>query len=52
MSRNIIFNFMELSPLEKPPVVQLLKNFPPFYGTQRFITMFTRVLQWPLSLET
>jgi hypothetical protein len=23
--------------LEKPPIVQLLKNFPAFYGTQRFI---------------
>jgi hypothetical protein len=26
--------------LEKPPVVHLLKNFPTFYGTPRFITMF------------
>jgi hypothetical protein len=33
---------MGLSPLEKPPVVQLLKNFPAFYGTRRFITVFTR----------
>jgi hypothetical protein len=30
--------------LEKPPVVQLLKNFPKFYGTRRFITVFTRSL--------
>jgi hypothetical protein len=35
--------------LEKPPVAQLLKNFPPFYGTRRFITVFTRVLHWSLS---
>jgi hypothetical protein len=35
--------------LEKPPIVQLLKNFPVFYGTRKFITVFTRVLQWPLS---
>jgi hypothetical protein len=35
--------------LEKPPVVQLLENFPAFYGTRRFITAFTRVLHWSLS---
>jgi hypothetical protein len=34
---------MELSPYEKPPVAQLLKNFPTFYATQRFITVFTTV---------
>jgi hypothetical protein len=33
--------------LEKPPVAQLLKNFPIFYGTRRFITVFTRALHWP-----
>jgi hypothetical protein len=26
--------------LVKPPVAQLLKNFPAFYGTRRFITVF------------
>jgi hypothetical protein len=35
--------------LEKPPVVQLLKDFPAFYGTRRFITMFIRALHWSLS---
>jgi hypothetical protein len=35
--------------LEKPPVVQLLKDFPTFYGTWRFITVFTRALHWSLS---
>jgi hypothetical protein len=35
--------------LEKPPTVQLLKNFPAFYGTRRFITMFIRALYWSLS---
>jgi hypothetical protein len=35
--------------LDKLPIVQLLKNFPAFYGTQRFITMFTRALYWSLS---
>jgi hypothetical protein len=27
----------------------LLKNFTAFYGTRRFITVFTRALYWPLS---
>jgi hypothetical protein len=41
------FNNMQLTPwswdlLEKPPAVQLLKNFPTFYGIRRFITVFTR----------
>jgi hypothetical protein len=36
--------------LEKPPIMQLLKNFPAFYGTRRFITVFTRALHYSLSL--
>jgi hypothetical protein len=35
--------------LEKLPVVQILKNFPPFYGTRWFITVFTRFNHWSLS---
>jgi hypothetical protein len=35
--------------LEKVPIVQLLKKSPAFYGTRRFITMFTRALYWSLS---
>jgi hypothetical protein len=35
--------------LEKPPIVQPLMNFPAFYGTRRFITVFTRALHWSLS---
>jgi hypothetical protein len=31
--------------LEKLPIVQLLKNLPAFYGTRRFITVFTRALR-------
>jgi hypothetical protein len=42
-------NFMELSLLEKPPILQPLQNFPAFYGTRRFITVFTRALHWSLS---
>jgi hypothetical protein len=30
--------------LERPPVVQLLKNFSAFYETRSFITLFTRAL--------
>jgi hypothetical protein len=35
--------------LEKLPIMQPFKNFPAYYGTQRFITMFTRALHWSLS---
>jgi hypothetical protein len=35
--------------LEKPAIVQLLKNSA-FYGTWRFIILFTRALHWSLSL--
>jgi hypothetical protein len=38
-----------LALLEKPPVVQLLKNFPTLYGTRKFITMFRRTLHWSVS---
>jgi hypothetical protein len=56
LSRSIIKNWTELlfihgaDPffLEKPPVVQLFKNFLEFRGNRRFISMFTRVLQWSL----
>jgi hypothetical protein len=34
--------------LEKPLVVQLLNNFPTFYGTRRFITLFTTALRQSL----
>jgi hypothetical protein len=34
---------------EKLPIVQPLRNFPAFYGTRRFITVFTRALHWSLS---
>jgi hypothetical protein len=35
--------------LEKLPIVKLLKNFPAFYGTRRFFTVFTNALNWSLS---
>ncbi|PNF42139.1 hypothetical protein B7P43_G10280 [Cryptotermes secundus] len=40
---------MQLALLEELPILQLLKNFPAFYGTRMFITMFTRALHWSLS---
>jgi hypothetical protein len=46
----ILTNFKELRALlGKPPVVQSLENFPAFYGTGRFFTVFTRTLQRSLS---
>jgi hypothetical protein len=35
--------------LEKPPVAQLLKDFSKFYGTRRFITLFTIAFHWSIS---
>jgi hypothetical protein len=35
--------------LESPPVVNPLDSFPAFYGTQRFITTFTRAVHLSLS---
>jgi hypothetical protein len=34
---------------DKLPILQLLKNYPAFYGTRRFIAVLTRALQWSLS---
>jgi len=33
-------------------VTQLVKKFPAFYGTRRFITVFTTALHWSLSWIT
>jgi hypothetical protein len=35
--------------LEKLSIVQPFKKFPEFYGTQRFVAVFTRDLHWSLS---
>jgi hypothetical protein len=40
---------MELSPSWEAASHAALKNFPTFYGTRWFITVFTRALQWFLS---
>jgi hypothetical protein len=34
---------------EKLLIVQLLQNFTAFYGTRKFITVFTKALHWSLS---
>jgi len=34
---------------EKLIVMQLVKKFPAFYGTEMFITMFIRACHWSLS---
>jgi len=39
---------MELRVLEKLIVSQVVKEFPTFYETERFITMFTKALHWAL----
>jgi hypothetical protein len=41
-------NFMELSPSSEAVSHAALKNFPAFYGTRRFITVFTRALHWSI----
>jgi len=38
--------------LEKLTVTQLVKNFPAFHGTWRFITASTRASHWSLSWAT
>jgi hypothetical protein len=45
-------NSMEMGLLKRLPVMQLLKTFPAFYGTRRFITAFTRALHCSLSTDT
>jgi hypothetical protein len=54
LSTNVLWEVLLLTPrsrahLEKQPVVQLLKNFPEFYWTKRFITVFTKTLNCSLS---
>jgi hypothetical protein len=39
------------SVLEKLTVTRLVKKFPAFYGTQRFITMLTRTCWWNATVE-
>jgi hypothetical protein len=45
-SRAVLTYLRSWALLEKLQIVQPLKNFPAFYGTRRFTTVFTRALQW------
>jgi hypothetical protein len=44
-----INNSLELRGLQKRPAAQLVKNFPTFYGTRRFTSVFARAIRWSLS---
>jgi hypothetical protein len=46
---NVITSSVEQVLLEKLQVAQLVKKFPVFYGTRRFITVFTTARHWDLS---
>jgi hypothetical protein len=46
---SLLTNCMEQSLFEKLTDTQLVKKFPGFYGTRRFITVFTRARHWSLS---
>jgi hypothetical protein len=39
----------KLTPCRRGLLEKLLLKFPAFYGTQRFITVFTRACDWTLS---
>ena len=59
---HIRFKFLTITPpwnrvlLEKPTVLQLVKKFPAFYWTRRFITVFTNArhlsLPWASSIQS
>jgi hypothetical protein len=45
----VTHSLMGLSPSWEATILQLLKNFPAFSGTRRFITVSTRAIHWSLS---
>jgi hypothetical protein len=47
--RVLTYLFMELSPSGGAANSAATQNFPEFYGTRRFIIVFTRALHWSLS---
>jgi hypothetical protein len=47
--RNLHIYLWSWAFLDVPPIVQPLKNFSAFYGTQTFNTVFTIALHWSLS---
>jgi hypothetical protein len=46
---NVINQLHEADLPEKLIITQLLRKYPAFYGTQRFITVFTGACHWSLS---
>jgi hypothetical protein len=57
ISVQLITNIIKLTPwsrvlLEKLTVTQLVEKFSAFYGTCRFIILFTRAHNWPLSYNS
>jgi hypothetical protein len=42
-------DFVEMGPSREAASCAATKNFPAFYGSRRFITVFTRALHWSLS---
>jgi hypothetical protein len=48
VNTRIRFTFRrQTNSMEKPQAAQLIKNFPTFYGTRKFVTVFTRVHTTP-----
>jgi len=47
--KGLITYYMEQSPSEKLTGLQIVKIFPEFYGTRKFITAFTGVRHLTLS---
>ena len=52
----LLIHSIEQSPFEKLTISQLVKKFPAFYGTRRFITAFTSArhlsLSWARSIQS
>jgi hypothetical protein len=49
LTHSLTHSLMELSPSWEATNCEATKNFPAFYGTRRFITVFTIALHWFLS---
>jgi hypothetical protein len=53
LCREMVHELNGAEPLLRSPLVaQLLKNFPTFYGTRRFMTVFKRAPLWSLAKTT
>jgi hypothetical protein len=45
----VLYNLMEQSSSWKVARCTAIQEFPTFYGTLRYISLFIRVIHWPLS---